>query len=146
MCGLDLSTREGDGHVAAVLCGEPGIAGVAAPLAAAAAREPQLIVNLAGLRIPGSSGAAALARGRKQAPSWSWPARSWRCPGWPGTRPAAAGTATEHLAGRADDEYPALPARVTSTARDLAGKRKEHGMDWMQTWGRAWSYGSFATS
>ena len=45
MCGLDLSTREGDGHVVAMLFGEPGIAGIPAPLAAAAAREPQLILN-----------------------------------------------------------------------------------------------------
>jgi hypothetical protein len=108
MCGLDLSTREGDGHVVVVLRGEPDIAGAATPLAAA--REPQLIVNLAALRFPGSSGAVALARGRKQASSWSW------------------------------------PARVTSAARDRAGRRKEQGMDWIQTWRRVWSFGSFATS
>lgn len=119
MRGLELSTREGDGHVVVALCGEPDIAGVATPLAAAAAREPQLIVNRAGLRFPGSSVAAALARGRQQGSSWP---------------------------GRADDEYPARPARVTYAACDRAGRRKEHGMNWIATWRRAWSYDSFATS
>lgn len=42
-------------------------AGVAMALAAVAAREPQVIVDLAGLKFIDSSGVAALARGRKQA-------------------------------------------------------------------------------
>jgi anti-sigma B factor antagonist len=40
---------------------------VAAALAAVAAREPEIIVDLAGLEFIDSSGVAALARGRKQA-------------------------------------------------------------------------------
>lgn len=70
MCGVDLSTRDGDGHVVVVLCGEldmAAVAGVAAALAAAAAREPRVIVDLAGLRFIDASGLAALVRGRKQA-------------------------------------------------------------------------------
>jgi anti-sigma B factor antagonist len=42
-------------------------AGVAAALAAAAAREPWVIVDLAGLRFIDASGLAVLVRGRKQA-------------------------------------------------------------------------------
>lgn len=42
-------------------------AGVATALAAVAAREPQVIVDLAGLKFIDSSGVAALARGWKQA-------------------------------------------------------------------------------
>jgi STAS domain len=88
MCGLDLSTRDGDGPAVVVLCGEPGMAGAAAALAAAAAREPHLVVDLAGLRFPDSSGAAALARGRKQARhaevTCGQPRRGSRCGGsWP---------------------------------------------------------------
>jgi anti-sigma B factor antagonist len=70
MCGVDLSTRDGDGHVVVVLCGEldmAAAAGVAAALAAAAASEPWVIVDLAGLRFIDASGLAALVRGRKQA-------------------------------------------------------------------------------
>jgi anti-sigma B factor antagonist len=70
MFGVDLSTRECDGHVVVVLCGELDLvdaAGVAAALAAVAVREPQIIVDLAGLQFIDSSGVAALARGRKQA-------------------------------------------------------------------------------
>jgi anti-sigma B factor antagonist len=70
MCGMDLSTRDGDGHVVVVLCGEldmAAAAGVAAALAAAAAREPWVIVDLAGLRFIDASGLAVLVRGRKQA-------------------------------------------------------------------------------
>jgi len=70
MCGVDLSTRDGDGHVVVVLRGEldmAAAAGVAAALAAAAASEPWVIVDLAGLRFIDASGLAALVRGRKQA-------------------------------------------------------------------------------
>jgi anti-sigma B factor antagonist len=70
MCGVDLSTRDGDGHVVVVLCGEldmAAAAGVAAALVAAAASEPWVIVDLAGLRFIDASGVAALVRGRKQA-------------------------------------------------------------------------------
>jgi anti-sigma B factor antagonist len=70
MCGMDLSTRDGDGHVVVVLCGELDMAasaGAAAALAAAAACEPWVIVDLAGLRFIDASGLTALVRGRKQA-------------------------------------------------------------------------------
>jgi anti-sigma B factor antagonist len=70
MFGVDLSTRECDGHVVVVLCGQLDIAdaaSVAAAFAAVAAREPQIIVDLAGLQFIDSSGVAALARGRKHA-------------------------------------------------------------------------------
>jgi anti-anti-sigma factor len=62
MRGVDLSAREDDGHVGVVLCEELDMAGVAM---AVEAREPQVIVDLAGLRFIDSSGEAALARGRK---------------------------------------------------------------------------------
>jgi anti-sigma B factor antagonist len=70
MSGVDLSTRDGDGHVVVVLRGEldmAAAAGVAAALAAAAASEPRVIVDLAGLRFIDASGVAALVRGRRQA-------------------------------------------------------------------------------
>ena len=70
MIGVDLGTRECDGHVIVALRGELDIAdavSVAAALAAVAAREPEIIVDLAGLEFIDSSGVAALARGRKQA-------------------------------------------------------------------------------
>jgi anti-sigma B factor antagonist len=70
MCGMDLSTRDGDGHVVVVLCGELDMAasaGAAAALAAAATCEPWVIVDLAGLRFIDASGLTALVRGRKQA-------------------------------------------------------------------------------
>jgi anti-sigma B factor antagonist len=70
MIRVDLSTRECDGHVIVALRGELDIAdavSVAAALAAVAAREPEIIVDLAGLEFIDSSGVAALARGRKQA-------------------------------------------------------------------------------
>jgi anti-sigma B factor antagonist len=70
MCGVDLSTRDGDGHVVVVLGGEldmAAAAGVAAALAAAAASGPWVIVDLAALRFIDASGVAALVRGRKQA-------------------------------------------------------------------------------
>jgi anti-sigma B factor antagonist len=70
MCGVDLGTRDGDGHVVVVLCGEldmAAAAGVAAALVAAAASESWVIVDLEGLRFIDASGVAALVRGRKQA-------------------------------------------------------------------------------
>src|SRR5512140_224962 len=70
MISVDLSTRECDGHVIVALRGELDIAdavSVAAALAAVAARELEIIVDLAGLEFIDSSGVAALARGRKQA-------------------------------------------------------------------------------
>jgi anti-sigma B factor antagonist len=70
MFSVDLSTREGDGHVIVVLGGDLDIVdavGVAAALAVVAARAPEIIVDLAGLEFIDSSGVAALARGRKLA-------------------------------------------------------------------------------
>ncbi len=70
MPGTDLSTRDCDGHVVVVLSGELDImdaASVAAGLAAVTAREPQVIVDLAGLEFIDCSGVAVLARGRKLA-------------------------------------------------------------------------------
>lgn len=70
MFSVDLRTRENGGHVVVELRGELDLAdaaGVAAALAAVAAREPQIIVDLAALEFIDSSGVAALARGRKQA-------------------------------------------------------------------------------
>ena len=78
MISVDLSTRECDGRVIVALRGELDITdavSVAAALAAVAAREPEIIVDLAGLEFIDSSGVAALARGRRQA----WPGR--RCSG-----------------------------------------------------------------
>jgi anti-anti-sigma factor len=70
MFSVDLSTREYGGHVVVALRGELDIAdaaAVAAVLAAVAAREPQIIVDLSGLEFIDSCGVAALARGRKHA-------------------------------------------------------------------------------
>ena len=70
MVSVDLSARDGDGHVVVVLRGELDMAdaaGVAAALAVVVAREPEIIVDLAGLEFIDSSGVAALARGRKLA-------------------------------------------------------------------------------
>jgi len=66
----DLSTRSCEGRVVVALRGELDLAdaaAVAAALAAVAAREPQIIVDLEGLEFIDSSGVAALARGRRQA-------------------------------------------------------------------------------
>ena len=66
----NLSTHDGDGHVTVVLGGELDVvdaAAVAAALAVVAAREPEIIVDLAGLELIDASGVAALARGRKLA-------------------------------------------------------------------------------
>jgi anti-sigma B factor antagonist len=70
MFSTDLSTRSCDGHAVVALRGELDLAdavAVAAALAAVAAREPGIIVDLAGLEFIDSSGVAALARGRRQA-------------------------------------------------------------------------------
>ena len=70
MFSVDLSTRECDGHVVVALRGELDLvdaAGVAAALVTAAAREPKIIVDLAGLEFIDASGVAALARGRTHA-------------------------------------------------------------------------------
>jgi len=70
MFSVNLSTRDCGGHVVVALRGELDIAdatGVAAVLAAAIAREPQIIVDLAGLEFIDVSGVAVLARGQKRA-------------------------------------------------------------------------------
>jgi anti-sigma B factor antagonist len=70
MFSVDLSTRERGGHVGVALRGELDIADAAefaAALAAVAAREPQIIVDLSDLEFIDSCGVAALARGRKHA-------------------------------------------------------------------------------
>ena len=61
MFSVDLSTRECDGHVVVALGGE------LAALMTVAAREPEIIVDLAALEFIDSSGVAALARGRTHA-------------------------------------------------------------------------------
>ncbi len=70
MFSVDLSTRECDGHVVVALRGELDLvdaADVAAALAAAVARGPGVIVDLAGLEFIDCGGVAALARGRRHA-------------------------------------------------------------------------------
>jgi anti-sigma B factor antagonist len=70
MFSTDLSTRSCDGYAVVALRGELDLADaavVAAALTAVAAREPGIIVDLAGLEFIDSSGVAALARGRRQA-------------------------------------------------------------------------------
>jgi anti-sigma B factor antagonist len=70
MFSVDLSTREWDGHVVVALGGELDLvdaADVEAALVTVAAREPEIIVDLAALAFIDSSGVAALARGRKHA-------------------------------------------------------------------------------
>src|SRR5260370_15672511 len=70
MFSVDLSARECDGHVVVALRGELDLvdaAGVAAALVAVASREPEIIVDLAGLEFIDSSGVAALAHGRTHA-------------------------------------------------------------------------------
>ena len=70
MFSVDLSTRECAGHVVVALGGELDLvdaAGVAAALVTIAAREPEIVVDPAGLEFIDSSGVAALARGRKLA-------------------------------------------------------------------------------
>jgi anti-sigma B factor antagonist len=70
MPATDLSTRDCDGYVVVALSGELDIfsaAPVTAGLAAAAAREPQVVVDLADLTFIDCSGITALIRGRKAA-------------------------------------------------------------------------------
>jgi anti-sigma B factor antagonist len=70
MDSVDLSARECDGQVIVVLRGVLDVANaasVAVALAAVAARERDIIIDLAGLEFIDSSGVAALARGRRQA-------------------------------------------------------------------------------
>ena len=70
MISVDLSTREGDGQVIVALRGVLDVAdaaSVAVALTAAAARQHDIIIDLAGLEFIDSSGVAALARGRRQA-------------------------------------------------------------------------------
>jgi anti-anti-sigma factor len=91
-----LSTRECDGHVVVALRGGLDLADaadVAVALAAAVAREPRIIVDLAGLEFIDCSGVAALARGRRHARQGGGPAAR---------RAAAAGAAgsCDHPPGR----------------------------------------------
>jgi anti-sigma B factor antagonist len=70
MFSVDLSISECGAGVVVALRGELDIAdaaGVAAALAAVAARKPDIVLDLAGLEFIDSSGVAALARGRKHA-------------------------------------------------------------------------------
>jgi anti-sigma B factor antagonist len=70
MFSVDLSIRECDGHVVVALRGELDLVdapGVGAALVTVAAREPTIIVDLAGLEFIDASGVAALARGRTHA-------------------------------------------------------------------------------
>ena len=70
MIRVELSTRECDGRVIVALRGELDITdavSVAAALAAAAARAPEIIVDLACLEFIDCGGVAALAPGRTQA-------------------------------------------------------------------------------
>ena len=70
MFSVDLSIRECGGRVVVGLSGELDVAdaaSVAASLAAIAAGQPPIIVDLAGLEFIDSSGVAALARGRRLA-------------------------------------------------------------------------------
>jgi len=70
MFSADVSTRSFDGYAVVALRGELDLAdavAVAAALTAVAAREPAIIVDLAGLEFIDSSGAAALVVGRRQA-------------------------------------------------------------------------------
>ena len=70
MISVDLSTRECGGQVIVALRGVLDIVdavSVAAALTALAARERDIIIDLAGLEFIDSSGVAALVRGRRQA-------------------------------------------------------------------------------
>jgi len=70
VCTVDLIARVGDGQVVAVLRGELDVAyaaSVAASLAAIAAPQREIIVDLAGLEFIDSSGVAALVRARTSA-------------------------------------------------------------------------------
>ena len=70
MFSMDLGSGESRGHVVVALCGELDLvdaAAVAAALGVVAAREPRIIVDLAGLEFIDASGIAALSRGRRHA-------------------------------------------------------------------------------
>jgi anti-sigma B factor antagonist len=70
MFSMDLGTSRACGHVVVALHGELDLVdapAVAAALRAVAAREPRIIVDLAGLEFIDASGVAALARGRRHA-------------------------------------------------------------------------------
>jgi anti-sigma B factor antagonist len=70
MASVSLSTREYDGHVVVALCGEldvVDVASVMAVLAAAAARDPRIIVDLAALEFIDCYALGALGRVRVQA-------------------------------------------------------------------------------
>ena len=70
MFSMDLDSGESGGYVVVALRGELDLvdaAAVAAALGAVAAREPRIIVDLAGLEFIDASGVGALARGRRRA-------------------------------------------------------------------------------
>ena len=70
MFSMDLGSSESCDHVVVALRGELDLmhaAAVAAALRVVAAREPRIIVDLAGLQFIDASGIAALSRGRKHA-------------------------------------------------------------------------------
>jgi len=70
MFSMDLGAGESRGHVVVALYGELDLvdaAAVTAALRAVAAREPRIIVDLAGLEFIDASGVAALSRGRRHA-------------------------------------------------------------------------------
>ena len=70
MFSMDLGSGESCGHVVVALHGELDLmdaAAVAAALRVVAAREPRIIVDLAGLEFIDASGIAALSRGRRHA-------------------------------------------------------------------------------
>jgi anti-sigma B factor antagonist len=70
MFSMDLGSSESCGHVIVALHGELDLvdaAAVAAALGVVAAREPRIIVNLAGLEFIDASGIAALLLGRRHA-------------------------------------------------------------------------------
>jgi anti-sigma B factor antagonist len=70
MFSIDLGSGESRGYVVVTLRGELDLmdaAAVAAALGVVAAREPRIIVDLAGLEFMDASGVAALSRGRKRA-------------------------------------------------------------------------------
>jgi anti-sigma B factor antagonist len=70
MFGMDLGSGESGGHAVVALRGELDLvdaAAVTAALEAVAAREPWIIVDLAGLEFIDASGIAALSRGRGHA-------------------------------------------------------------------------------
>lgn len=70
MFSMDLGSGQSGGYVVVALHGELDLmdaAGVAAALGVLAAREPRIIVDLAGLEFLDASGVAALSRGRRHA-------------------------------------------------------------------------------